>query len=66
MADSADFAIGRLPRPIAGFLGLKNKLSLQGLAGEVMSICGAGTTEAEVVISSHEKLASPTWFPEAA
>ena len=66
MADSADFAIGRLPRPIARFLGLKNKLSLQGLAGEVMSICGAGTTEAELVISAHEKLASPKWFPEAA
>ena len=40
IADSAGFAIGRLPLPIAGFLGLKNKLSLQGLAGEVMTIIG--------------------------
>ena len=42
MADSAGFAIGRIPPPIAGFLGLKNKLSLQGLAGEVLTICKRG------------------------
>ncbi len=40
--DSAGFAIGRHPPPIAGFLGLKNKLSLQGLAGEVLTICKRG------------------------
>ena len=41
---SACFAIGRCPPPIAGFLGLKNKLSLQGLAGEVLTICKRGWT----------------------
>ena len=40
--DSAGFAIGRHPPPIAEFLGLKNKLSLQGLAGEVLTICKRG------------------------
>ena len=42
MPNSAGFAIGRLPPSIAGFLGLKNKLSLQGLAGEVVTIYGGG------------------------